>query len=142
MNEWLTLAEGFSSEAIRNPETGKNLIALSRICEFLSSSRYGQELAPSKESGLARLVLIRRDGSYATKCLRVRSLAENNIEFCLRDGSVERYFHPDEPHLYALDRFQEVLRSIDWRKPVTQPTFFENLSATFKAFFSKRYNGG
>lgn len=139
MDEWLRLAEGFAARASEYPPARKNLVALSQICRFMSVSYHGQELAPTQESGEGRLVLIRRDGSFPTKSLRVMSLAENKIEFCLRDTHVERYFHPDEPHDHAVDRFKEVVRSIDWRRPITPPTFLENLSAAWKLLFSKRY---
>ena len=140
MDEWVKLSEHFASEASSYLPAKNNLMALSDICRFLSTSDLGRELAPTAESGSGRIVLIKRNGSFPTKSLRVMSLAEEKIEFCLRDTGIERYFHPDEPYRYALDRFKEVARSIDWRKPVTPPTFFENLSVARKALFSKRYN--
>src|SRR6185295_3358784 len=139
MDEWLKLAEEFAAHASEYQPARNNLTALSEICRFLSASSYGREFAPTQESGSGRLVLIRRDGSFPTKSLRVMSLAEDKIEFCLRDAHVERYFHPDEPHDHALDRFKEVLQSIDWRRPVTPPTALEKLSILWKILFSRRY---
>jgi hypothetical protein len=139
MDQWVKLAEKFSADALNSGRASKNLRALSDICKFMSSSPHGRELAPSDQSRSGEVILIRRDGSFPTKSLRVMSLADDKIEFCLRDGNVERYFHPDEPNDYALDRFREVIRSIDWRKPVKPANFFENLSTTYKALFNKRY---
>jgi hypothetical protein len=139
MNEWVALAESFS-EAAKGSIGSKNMLALSRICRFLADSQHGQELVQAYEWP-TRLELKRRDGSHPTKFLRVMGVTENRIEFCLRDDAtgVERYFQPHEPHDHALERFQEVVGSIDWNRPVTGPGFGAKLKAWGRFLFVKRY---
>lgn len=139
MNEWVRLSEHFVAAA-KDSIAGNNLRVLSEICRSLSTSDLGRLLAPTPESGSGRIVLTKRSGVCPTKTLRVMSLAEEKIEFCLRDTGIERYFHPDEPNRYALERFQEVARSIDWDRPVMQPGLLERLSVARRALFGKRYN--
>jgi hypothetical protein len=141
-DEWQRLAGKFTSSAAETPAAAGSLAALSRICDFMAGSDHGRHLQHAPwERYDARLTLVRRDGSFPTKSLRVMSLADNKVEFRLHDSQtgIERYFHPDEPCDHALSRFQEVVGSIDWRRPVTRPTFWEKLSAGYKLLFDKRY---
>lgn len=138
--DWISLAKQFEDYGKQETRARKNFTALAQICGFLDASRFGQDLVHCVDRP-GQLVLRCRNGSHPTKFLRVMSIIDDQIEFCLRDDAtnVERYFQPHEPHHHALERFKEVVGSINWAKPVSPPSPSERVLAWSRFLFVGRY---
>ena len=71
------------------------------------------------------------NGSFPNKRLKVESITENRIEFCVSDSSARqvRYFFPHVPANEGLEKFKRIINGLDWSEDVQQhKNLFDYLS--------------
>ena len=114
--------EDLANEIEKRSNRQENRLVMAEICRYIGSSHFASEVTANADWLPNRVYFRKAGGSQPSKTLKMESITENRLEFCILDKRTkgERCFFPHCRAKDGLAKFKKIITHLDWTAEVKQ----------------------